>query len=234
MSFNCKSLVPGSRAPALNNDGSYDLFSSENHIVKPQESITVSTGMAVSIPVGYHARVYSTRAAESNNVEVSNFCSINHHSHKYNTTNQTVWELKVILRNLGYVDYHIKKGTPIAKMVIHQIKRLPVFEVEELDDITQDFSVKMKMKNVKSFPGRSDTWFIMIYKENPEETKPKYCTDEMLEQLEDFKLTPEYERSKRKLDLEGKFLAKLIKKDEDMISKLRDDFGKAKAKSHII
>jgi dUTPase len=234
MSFNVKCIVPGAKAPNMNNDGSYDLYSSENHVIEPTESITVSTGLAISIPVGYHARVYSTRAAESNNIEVSNFCSINHHSHKFNTSNQTVWELKVIVRNLGNSDYHIKKGTPVAKMVIHQIKRLPVFEVEELDDITQDFSVKLKMRNVKSFPGRSDTWFIMVYKENPEEIRPKYCNDEMIEQLEDFKLTPEYEKSRRRLDLEGKFLAKLIKKDDALITKLRDDFNKAKSKSLII
>ncbi len=234
MSLNVKRLVPEAHVPGMNNDGSYDLYSAENHIINPSESITVSTGLALSIPVGYHARVYSTRAAEAHNIEVSNFCSINHHSHKFDSGTQTVWELKVIIRNLGHMEFNISKGMPIAKFVIHQIKNLPVYEVEQLDDITQDFSVKMKMRNVKSFPGRAETWFIMIYKEKPEETRPIYCTEEMIEQLEYFKLTPEYERSKKQLDLEGKFLAGLIKKDDAALTKLRDDFSKAKAKSQII
>ena len=209
MSLNVKRLVDGARAPTMNNDGSYDLFSAENHFIDPLESITVSTGLAISVPIGYHARVYSTRAAESNNIEVSSFCSINHHSHKYNITNTTVWELKVNVRNLGSSRYQIKKGIPIAKMVVHQIKKLTVYEVENLDDITQNFDVKMKMRNVKSVPGRSDLWFIMVYKQNPAETSSAYCTEEMISQLEDFKLTTEYDNQKRQnkhLDLEGKFL----------------------------
>ena len=39
--------------------------------------------------------------------------------------------------------------------------------------------------------------------------------------------------TQKQLDLEGKFLAGLIKKDETALAKLRDDFGKAKAKSLI-
>jgi dUTPase len=238
MSFNVKKLSPLARIPVQANDGSYELYACNNYIIAPGTSFTVTTGLAISIPVGYHGRVYSTCSAESHNIEASNFCSINHHAFKC-TINQTVQELKIILRNLGSTEFHVKTGDPIASMIIHQIKKLPVYEVEKLDDITQDFAVQMKMRNVKSIPGRVRTWFIMEYRNGPMRCREKYTTPEMIEELDEFKTTQAYIREKVPLELEAKFIFGKIEKSTATIGETtqthlmlaKDDYSIARQKA---
>jgi len=238
MSLNVKKLTPLARVPVETTDGSYEFFAANNYIVMAGTSLIISTGLAISIPTGYNARVYSTSAAESSDIEVSNFCSINHHSYKC-TTNQSVQELKIILRNFSTTDYHVKTGDIIAKMIVHQIKRLPVYEVEKLDDITQDFSVQMKLRNVKSFPGRVRTWFILEYKNSPDKFREKYTNQEIIAEFETFKETQDYIRSRTKIELEAKFIFNKIEKCEDKIDdppitfleKIKIDHGIAKTKA---
>ena len=244
MSLNIKKVQNYAYLPVLNNDGSYDLYSAEAYVIEPGDSVTVTTGLAISAPIGYHARVYSTRAAESNNIEVSSFCSINHYSHKYQTTRQTVQELILVLRNHGYEDYNIKRGSLIAVMVLHQIKKLPIYEVEELNDIAQDFSVKMKMRDIKNFPGQIRSWFLLTYKNNPTRTISKYTIPSMIAELEEFKKCEEYQHSKKKEDLEARFLYPRIRDCEEKITvdetqitpftRLKEDHSLAKAKAHIV
>ncbi len=214
MSLNVKKLSDISRIPTEAIDGSYNVYSGNNYIIPASSSLTISTGVAISVPTGYNVRIYSTSSAESNNVDVSNFSSINHHSYKQ-TLNQSVQELKVTLRNHGNTDFHVKRGEHIATLLVHQIKRLPVFEVEKLDDITQDFSVNMKLKNVKQFPGRVQTWFIMEYRNNPVKARERYTSPSIIEDLEEFKQTQEYQRSRTKDELEAKFVYKRIEKCEE-------------------
>lgn len=216
MSLNVKKLTSLARMPVESTDGSYELYAGNNYVIPAKSNVTVSTGLAISIPTGYNARVYSTSAAESNNIDVSNFCSINHHSYK-STLNQTVQELKIILRNDGNSEFNVKRGDQIARMLVHQIKRLPIHEVENLDDITQDFSAEMKMRNIKSFPGRVQTWFVMEYRNNPTKAREKYTTPEIITELETFKQTQEYIRSKTKDELEAKFVYRKIEKCEDLV-----------------
>jgi len=241
MSLNVKKLTPLARIPVESNDGSYELYSVNNYVIPPGGNCIVTTGLAISIPTGYNGRVYSTSAAEAFNVEVSNFCTINHHSYK-STLTQTVQELKVTLRNCGKSDFNVARGDQIARLIVHQVKKLPVYEVERLDDITQDFSVQMKMHNVKSFPGRVRTWFIMEYKNSPERFREKYTTPEMLEELETFKMTQEYIRSRTKMELEAKFIYNRVEKCEDKIGdsemtpfeRAKTDHGVAKSKAQTM
>lgn len=239
MSLNVKKLTPIARIPIESTDGSYELYAANNYVIPPGGNCIVSTGLAISIPTGYNARVYSTSAAEAFNVEVSNFCSINHHSYKCTLT-QTVQELKVVLRNYGKNEFNVANGDQIARLMVHQIKKLPVYEVEKLDDITQDFSVQMKMHNVKSFPGRVRTWFILEYKNAPERFREKYTTPGMLEELETFKTTQEYIRSRTKMELEAKFIYNRVEKCEDKINdmtpfdKAKADHGIAKSKAQAM
>jgi len=240
MSLNVKKLTPLARIPVETEDGSYEFYAGNNYIIQPGESFTVSTGLAVSLPIGYNARVYSTTAAESHNVEVSNFCSINHHSYKC-TLNQTVQELKVILRNHGTTTYHIKTGDIVAKLLIHQIKKLPVHEVEELDKITQNFAVQMKMRNVKSFPSRAKTWFVMEYKNSPIQFQEKYATPEIMATFEEFKTTERYVRSNKKPTVEAEFVFEQIEKSTatvevgevtlTLIERVKSDHTMAKSKA---
>lgn len=238
MSLNVKKLTPLASIPIQQQDKSYEIYASNNYQIDPGKSCCVSTGLEISIPTGYHAGIYSTSAAEAYNVETSSFCSINHHAYK-ETLNQTVQELKVTLRNFGSTVYNVKRGDPIARLVIHQVKPLPVYEVEKLDDITQDFSVQMKLRGVKSFPGRVRPWFILEYKNTPEKFREKYVTPEILAELEEYKETQDYIRSKTKLELEAKFLYSRIEKDETkhgdpeqtMFEKAKHDYSLAKAKA---
>lgn len=241
MSLNVKKLTPQARIPVETTDGSYELYAGNNYVIAPGQNMTITTGLAISIPTGYNARVYSTCAAESHNVEVSNFCSINHHSYKC-TINQTVQELRVILRNHGMSDYHVRLGDQIARMLVHQIKKLPVYEVDKLDDITQDFSVQMKLHNVKSFPGRVRTWFIMEYKNTPDKFKERYTTPDILTELETFKTTQEYIRSRTKLELEAKFVYNRVEKSTELVGepaqtlfdRAKTDHGIAKVKAQAM
>lgn len=230
MSLNVKKLNPLASIPILQQDKSYELYAGNNYQIDPGKSCCVTTGLAISIPTGYHAGMYSTSAAEAYNVETSSFSSINHHAYK-ETLTQTVQELKVTLRNNGSTVYNVKRGDPVARLVVHQVKPLPVCEVEKLDDITQDFSVQMKLRGVKSFPGRVRPWFILEYKNTPEKFREKYTTPEILEELEEYKQTQDYIRSKTKLELEAKFLYSRIEKDETMFDKAKHDYSLAKAKA---
>lgn len=241
MSLNVKKLTTLAFIPVQQSDKSYEIYAGNNYQIDPGKSCCVSTGLAISIPTGYHAGVYSVAAAEAYNVETSSFCSINHHAYK-ETINQTVQELKVTLRNFGSTVYNVMRGDPVARLVIHQVKPLPVYEVEKLDDITQDFSVQMKLRGVKSFPGRVRPWFILEYKNTPDKFREKYVTPEILAELEDYKETQDYIRSKTKLDLEAKFLYSRIEKDESkhgdppqtMFDKAKHDYSLAKAKAQNI
>lgn len=212
MSLNFRKVVPHAKAPVQNSDGSYDLYSANNYIVESGDNAMISIGIEVSIPMGYNARVYSISTAETHNIEVSNFCSINYHAHKYQTNKQTVKELRIKLYNYGFVDYNVAQGQLVAVLVLHQIKRLPICEVSSLKNITDDFSVKVKLRNVKNFPSRVRTWFIGDYKIKPIPMTERYTTPEMREALEEYKQTQEYVKSKTRLDLEAKFLFTEIKK----------------------
>ncbi len=241
MSLNVKKLSPLSRIPIETTDGSYELYAANNYVIPSGSNCVITTGLAISIPTGYNARVYSTSTAESHNIEVSNFCSINHHSYK-TTLNQTVQELKIVLRNHGKSEFNITRGDPIARMIIHQIKKLPVYEVDKLDDITQDFSVQMKLRGVKSFPGRVRTWFVMEYKNAPDRCRERYTNSTILEELETFKTTQEYIRSRDKMDLEAKFIYNKVEKSEErtgepamtLFDRAKADHNVAKAKASAI
>jgi dUTPase len=241
MSLNVKKLNPLAYIPILQQDKSYEIYAGNNYQIDSGKSCCISTGLAISIPTGYHAGIYSSSAAQAYNVETSSFCSINHHAYK-ETITQTVQELKVTLRNFGSTIYNVKRGDPIARLVIHQVKQLPVYEVEKLDDITQDFSVQMKLRGVKSFPGRVRPWFILEYKNTPDKFREKYVTNEILLELNEYKQTQEYIRSKTKLELEAKFLYNCIEKDntthgdppQTMFEKAKHDYSLAKAKAQNI
>lgn len=238
MSLNVKKLNSLAHIPVQKQDKSYEIYAGNNYQIDPGKSCCVSTGLAISIPTGYHTGVYSTSAAEAYNVETSSFCSINHHAYK-ETINQTVQELKITLRNFGSTIYNVKKGDPVARLVVHQVKSLPVYEVDKLDDITQDFSVQMKLRGVKSFPGRIRPWFILEYKNTPEKFREKYTNSLILNELEEYKQTQDYIRSKTKLDLEAKFLYSRIERDETkqgeneqtVFEKVKHDYSLAKAKA---
>jgi len=244
MSLNFQKINTYACAPVENNDRSYDLYSAHAYVIEAGDSATITTGIAVSIPTGYHARTYSTRAAESNRIEVSTFCSINHHSHKYQTDRQIVRELSVTLYNRGVEDYHIARGDLIEYLEEHQVKQMPVYEVQEIDDFatSSEFNVQMKLRNVKEFPGRVRTWFISMYKNKPEVMITKYTNSDMVGFLEEFRQTPQWIKSRTKLELEAKFLfprlrdvtEKTGEPAQTPFERLKDDYAVAKAKAQVI
>ena len=86
MSVQIKLLSNSARTPNQNNDGSYDIYSSEEIILKPNETINIRTGLIASLPIGYYGLIESTELVVSHNIETSRFCSIHYHGDKKNIT----------------------------------------------------------------------------------------------------------------------------------------------------
>lgn len=104
-----------------------DLRASEDVLIPPGAWKAVSTGIRISLPLGYEAQIRPRSGlALKNGVTVLNSPGTIDSDYR--------GEIKVILINHGKEPFFVKKGDRIAQMVISKVEQVEVVEVEVLDE----------------------------------------------------------------------------------------------------
>lgn len=115
--------------PAYATPGSsgLDIRANESVSIKPGDHHAVTTGLFVEIPEGYEAQIRPRSGlAFKNGVTVLNAPGTIDSDYR--------GEIKVILVNLGDVNFVVEPGDRIAQMVIAPVTRAEMVRVEELND----------------------------------------------------------------------------------------------------
>jgi dUTP pyrophosphatase len=127
MRLRVKKLVPEAKMPtrAREADAGLDLYSMESCVIAPMERLTVRTGIAMEIPIGYAGLVWdkSGLAAKAGIKTMGGVIDAGYRG-----------EIQVILANLGHETHAVAVGEKIAQMLIQKVELLPVEEVSDLSD----------------------------------------------------------------------------------------------------
>lgn len=107
-----------------------DIRSAEDVYVYQGKQAVVKTGLAVAIPFGYEIQVRPRSGlAAKHAITITNAPGTIDSDYR--------GEIMIILHNLGSEPFHVQRGDRIAQLVLAHTVRLPVAEVEELDDTTR-------------------------------------------------------------------------------------------------
>ena len=99
----------------------------DNIIINPGEKALVSTGLSISIPVGYEVQIRPRSGlAAKKSITVLNSPGTIDADYR--------GEIKVILINLGKKKFVVKNGERIAQMVVCPVIQASLDEVKELSD----------------------------------------------------------------------------------------------------
>lgn len=125
-------LVPGVPLPAYAHDGDagMDLAAAEAVTLAPGARAAVSTGLAVGIAPGWVGLVHPRSGlALRHGLTVVNAPGTIDAGYR--------GELKVLLVNLGDEPVEIAPGDRIAQLLLQQVGRAEIVEVDQLDDTTR-------------------------------------------------------------------------------------------------
>ena len=104
-----------------------DIRSAEDVIVYPQRHAVVKTGIAMAIPFGYEMQCRPRSGlAVKHGITITNSPGTIDSDYR--------GELMVILHNLGMEPFEIVRGDRIAQLVLAKVPRLPIEEVDELNE----------------------------------------------------------------------------------------------------
>ncbi len=96
-------------------------------VIEPSEIKLISTGISVSIPAGYEAQIRPRSGL-----------ALNHGITFVNTPGTIDSDyrgiISLIVTNLGKEAYIVKRGVRLAQMVIQEVVRAEMVEVEEIAD----------------------------------------------------------------------------------------------------
>ncbi len=96
-------------------------------VIHPGDIKLISTGISVSIPLGYEAQVRPRSGL-----------ALKHGITLVNTPGTIDSDyrglISLIITNIGKEPYSIKRGARLAQMIIHEITRAQIQEVEELPE----------------------------------------------------------------------------------------------------
>lgn len=127
MQLQVKKLHPDAKLPqfAHATDAGLDLYTVENVAIAPGERISIATGIAVQIPVGYVGLIWdkSGIAQKGGLKTLGGVIDADYRG-----------EVFVGLLNTGAEQYEFTSGQKIAQMLIQKIEHPEIIEVDELDD----------------------------------------------------------------------------------------------------
>ena len=110
---------------AHDGDSGLDLFSCDEVLVKRGAHVLVSTGIAIELPKGYEAQIRSRSGlALKHGIMVLNSPGTIDNSYR--------GILGIIVKNFGYEDFYVEKGTKIAQMVIAPVVQCNFELVEDV------------------------------------------------------------------------------------------------------
>ncbi|HIH09155.1 MAG TPA: dUTP diphosphatase [Candidatus Diapherotrites archaeon] len=128
MKVSIRILSEDARMPKLEHEGDagFDLYSTEDAILKPMQRKLIPTGISMAIEKGYEAQIRPKSGL-----------AIEHGITLLNTPGTIDagyrGEIKVIVINLGEKEYRIEKGKKICQVVFNKIEHPEIIEVQELE-----------------------------------------------------------------------------------------------------
>lgn len=111
-------------------DSGMDIYSIENKVIKPGETVLIKTGLKIELPPNTEAQIRpKSGIALKNSVTVLN-------------TPGTIdegftGEICIILINHGKEDYKVNKGEKISQMVIQPVIRVDIEEVHDIQNTSR-------------------------------------------------------------------------------------------------
>ena len=127
---NIKLLTQDARVPTKKTPGAaaYDIYSSEDVFLKPNETKAIATGLIMEIPWGFKGEIYSRSGLSLQGIVVAN--------QPGKIDSDYRGEVKVILRNSGASTFEIKIGDRIAQFEVNKV--LPIaFKVSDTMSSTE-------------------------------------------------------------------------------------------------
>lgn len=123
--LNVKRLSTGATLPqkAHAGDLGYDLFAVETCIIRPDETLLISTGIAIQFPEGYGGFI-KDRSSVSTKHGVFAVAGV--------IDNGYTGEIKVALHNAGPKEWICLPGNKIAQLVLIPTVNFPVIEVQDI------------------------------------------------------------------------------------------------------
>lgn len=106
-------------------DAGFDLYTSTEIELKPNQIFQLPTGIAVQIPTGYVGLIWDKSGLS--------------HNHGIKTLGGVIdsgyrGEVKVGVINLSNKNYNFKKGNKVAQMIIQKKETCNIIEVVDLED----------------------------------------------------------------------------------------------------
>jgi dUTP pyrophosphatase len=122
-----KKLNPEGIIPkyAKEGDAAFDLYSIEDHLLKPMDKVIIKTGISMEIPQGHFG-----------NIRDRSGLAAKHGLHTLAGVVDSGYrgEVGVVMTNLGKENCEIKKGDRIAQMLIQKFESVEIEEVLELSE----------------------------------------------------------------------------------------------------
>lgn len=120
-----QSDVIGITKPAIEGDAGYDIYSSENIIVKARSATSIHTQIAIELPHGYWFEIMpKSGLATKYSIAVHNGVIDNGYR----------GEVVIHLYNHGNEDYTFNKNDKVAQGIIRKLHNFDIQEVQELSD----------------------------------------------------------------------------------------------------
>lgn len=132
MNINIKLLSSNSKIPtkSRDDDAGYDLYATDEHIIKPMERALVKTGISLEIPSGYYGHI-SDRSGMALKKGAHCLGKIVDPSFR--------GEIGVIILNTDmYEPIKIQSGDRIAQMVFKKYENVSFVESSELEKTERD------------------------------------------------------------------------------------------------
>lgn len=108
-------------------DAGMDLYTSESYTLRPGERKLFSTGIKLSIPIGYEVQIRPRSGfALNHGITVLNTPGTIDHEYR--------GEVGVILMNHGDKEFEVKKGDRVAQMVLNKFETMELNEVSGLSE----------------------------------------------------------------------------------------------------
>jgi dUTP pyrophosphatase len=111
-------------AYAYSGDAAVDLFAVEPKILNPGERVSVRTGIALEIPVGYAGLIWD-KSSISMKYGLKTLGGVIDAGYR--------GEVKVGLVNLSTESYKIQKGDKVAQMILQKVEHMQIKEVDGLE-----------------------------------------------------------------------------------------------------
>lgn len=114
---------------ATSSDAWYDLYATENYLLKPGERKLFKTNITAAIPHGYYGRIAPRSwLAYKHGIDV--LAGVIDSGYR--------WDIWVILINFGTEDFPVNEGDKIAQFIIEKCHYVKFQEVEKLSESERD------------------------------------------------------------------------------------------------